>query len=474
MSHSSKIKTAGNKISAFVKLKGGNSSKVDEGVLKSNKALEDNEGSEGYGDAADATVATFEAVMGSIDKFESGDPIEITIGVLDILAEVSQFAALTGPQGMIVAAVVGPVCTIISSLLGAGREEQVESDEDMLKRVITEALSVSKFQDLKDTSAGVTKELNERMSEVKIFLDTADQLGSRDRDRIVSDTYTYAGAEFLGKLKNHIQRDYVTDDHSVANRTAVLITAYASVVFVRCQYLYMLSSLIGGDPTAKSTALATMQIAEEQKAVSLELLRPYLNRPNDKNHVVYSKLFSQSSSALDLIQGLCGERSQGKLMAIYNTKQKNYLEVKKSDADRSEAKTSNQRKFHEIPSSKKFVVFGRSRYEIFSLDHAGFVYAAGYNPKDDSRRRVNGWKRGNQIREGYWQVSRGNSSLGSVFLKNTFWNEYMYAADYGSGGGENPVYTWRPGHAVNQGYWIFEDIYVSCYDYYNAATTLPA
>ena len=83
------------------------------------------------------------------------------------------------------------------------------------------------------------------------------------------------------------------------------------------------------------------------------------------------------------------------------------------------------------------------------------------DPVDDDRRRVNGWKEGKQISKGYWEVSN-HDTYGKVRLRNTKWDECMYAADYNSSGGTNPVYTWRPGNPVNQGYWIFEDLKVSC------------
>jgi len=458
MSHSGRITAAGNKISAFVKLKGGNFSKVDEGISKSNEVLKDNESSDGYGDAADATVATLEAVLGSIDNFESRDPTQIAIGVLDILAEVSAFAALTGPQGMVVAAVLGPLCTMISSILGAGTAEAPESDEDMLKRVITEALAVSDFNDLEDTASGVMKELEENMGRVKGYLNMADILGPSDRGVIINLVSDLTGSEFLGKLRSHIVKGIGKDDNATAKRTATLITAYTSVVFVRCQYLYMLSCLIGGDPGAKGTAFITMQLAEKQKASSKELLRPFLKRPDASNHVVYSKVYLQPQSSLNLLQALCEEESEGKMMAIYNTKQKRYLQVESSDAGRSEAKTKTTSIFRLMPSSMKFVVFGRDTLAIFSLEHAGYVYAAEYNPIDASRRRVNGWKKGNQIREGSWTPFVRDGSVGSVYLRNTYFKEYLYAADYGASGETNHVFSWRPGNRVNQGYWIFEDL----------------
>jgi hypothetical protein len=464
MSHSVKIKAAGNKISAFVMLKKGatNGANVDKDIRKSTSTLEKEEGSDGYGEAADATVATFEAVAGSIDKFESGDPTQIAIGVLDILAEVSQFAALAGPHGAIIAAVVGPVCSIISSLLGAGTGEPVESEEDMLKRVVTQALSAARTNELQDAATGVTEVLNDRVRDVRNYLSKADLLGSGDRDIIRDPDYKDGGNAFLAELGNYIKRNSVTDDHYVANGTAQVITSYTSIAFVRIQYLYMLSALIGGDETAKVTAENTRIEAKDQLEDAQKLLKDFFGRPGRSNNVVYAKVFLQPETTLDLIEGICNMNFQGRLMAIYNTKQKNYLQVSQSSADRSEAKTRFVGSFTDLPNNQKFIVFGinSNTVEIFSLAHAGYVYAAGYKPKDDDRRRVNGWKPGDQIREGFWQ-QYNKDAFGSVWLRNTHWNEYLYAADFGASGSHNPVYTWRRQHPIDQGYWIFEDLRVA-------------
>ena len=482
MSKSGKITAVGKKISTFVTSKGVDPSKVDDGISKSNKVLEDLVGSDGYGEAADATLKTLGVVLESIDNFESGDPNKIAIGVLNILAEVSAFAALTGPKGKVVAALLGPLCTIISSLLGAGKEEGAESDEDMMKRVIEEALAKSKYEDYKDTAIGVTTKLNENMQSVELFLSRADTLTDETRKYINDPLWAQVGAGFIGKLESYIRGDIKTKNVAEAGRTAALIVAYSSVVFVRCRYLYTLSCLIGTDPDLQDVSEGIRNRAENLKATCTELLIPFLTRPDASNQVVFSQLYLQPQSSLDLLQALCDKSPEGKVMAIYNTKQNSYLHVDKANWDdtffnnrRSIATVKTQGQFWSMSNSKKFVVFWKGdeleKLEIFSIANAGYVYASG-GVLDDDRRYVTssafGYSTTNE-NGGCWGWFVKERTVGSIYLRNTYFPEYMYAADYGASGDTNPVYTWRPGNRVSQGHWIFEDL-VSCH--YNTAATL--
>lgn len=464
MSHNAKITRAGNKIKAFVKLRGGAHGKVDNGVSKSNEALQGaDDGSTDYEAAADATVATFEAVAGSIDKFESGDPTQIAIGVLDILAEVSQFAALAGPKGAIVAAVVGPLCTIIGSLLGA-QEEPPESQEEMFKRVIDEALREQTDNDLRSSALGVQKDMMEKMKTVQHHYDYADQLGQGDRDIIRDNDFISVGSQFLGKLKFFIERDTNTDDFKRAKTTAVLISTYATIAYLRCQHLFMLASLYGSDPDTRVTAKSTEAIAKLQRDGSRELLDFLQNMPDDKTHKTYAQVRLQPQSTLNTIQALSGRRLLGTMMTIFNNKQLQYLTVDRTDDDRGEVRTTNSGNSSGLSISNKFIVFrlgangAGSDVEIFSIAHAGYVFASGINPVDNDRRRVNAWKKGNRVSQGTWTVTRQND-YGHAFVKNQTYKEYLYAADFKGSNNRKNVYTWRPQTPVSQGYWLFRESY---------------
>ena len=115
---------------------------------EANAVAEDTVGK--FSKGADAALNTTTTVLNSIDKFKSGDPTQEAMAVLDIVSQVSQFAALAGPEGEVVAAVLGPLCSIVSAILGAtSKKKKTESQEHMLKRVITEALRVQTADDLK-------------------------------------------------------------------------------------------------------------------------------------------------------------------------------------------------------------------------------------------------------------------------------------------------------------------------------------
>ena len=64
--------------------------------------------------AGKAAIVTTNAIVSSIDKFKSGDNIQIAQGIFNIIAEVSKFVMLAGPMG----AAVGPICSIVSCILG--------------------------------------------------------------------------------------------------------------------------------------------------------------------------------------------------------------------------------------------------------------------------------------------------------------------------------------------------------------------
>jgi len=272
-----------------------------------------------------------------------------------------------------------------------------------------------------------------------------------------------SGNAFLAKLSYYINRDTATDNQETAGRTAQLITSYVNIAYVRIQYLYMLSSLLGGDEESKGVARDTLDEAKDQISDAKNFLKSFLGRPNKTFNVVYSKVFLEPQTTLELIEGICNKRSAGRLVAIYNTKQKRYLHVSQSKHSCSEAKTIVYHRFYSMPNATKFVVFNIGYIEnavsFFSLDHNGYVWVEGLDPVDDDRRIVNVLKKGDEVREGVW-LQDSEDSHGKKQLKNTWYEEYMYAADWNATENTNPVYTWRKGNPVSQGYWIFEDLKV--------------
>jgi len=176
---------------------------------------------------------------------------------------------------------------------------------------------------------------------------------------------------------------------------------------------------------------------------------------------VYSKVYLEPQTTLDMMEGICHMEFQGRLMAIYNTNHKKYLEVirRTSNDKYSEvAKTAVEEIFFEMSLSKKFVVFfDNDRVDIFSLDHAGYVFASA-KKEDDYRSRVYGYESNiDPPEKQYWQVEELQDYLGKVYIKNIHYNEYLYASK-----NNYKAYTWQPGDTKKEeGIWIFEDLKVS-------------
>lgn len=237
------FQATGDAISAYVGEKGKNKEaqkvkdKVNETaqilqILKDKDDDKDDDKESKWETAKDASKKTFEAITGAIEKFDTGDTGEIISGVFDILGSLSQFAALAGPKGQIIAAIVGPFCSIISSLFGA-KPEPEESQEALIHRVVTAALEIQTSDDLRSSAAGVQKDLIEKMKYVQEFFDRADEMGELDRYFITDDSYVSAGSDFIGKLKYYIEKDMKTTDDETAKRNSIFISTYCTLVYIR-------------------------------------------------------------------------------------------------------------------------------------------------------------------------------------------------------------------------------------------------
>jgi len=237
------------------RLLGDRSSKASDKLGKKlNNVIDSLDDSPSKVDAISATADTVYTVVESLDKLKSGDPGQVAIGVIDILGSVSQFAAFTGPQGMIVAAVVGPICSIVSSILGAiflGDQDPPESDEAMLRRVMQELLDKQVSDELSNTAIGVQDELKRMIKYATAFLEAgATGIDDFELQMILDDAYHSAGNQFLGMLQGYITQRHSAmlsandqDKTKKIDDLLVLYDAYASVMFLRVKLLTMLSSL---------------------------------------------------------------------------------------------------------------------------------------------------------------------------------------------------------------------------------------
>jgi len=448
--------------------------KVTGGINDIMNVLKDNANEEYYNNLASTTVATVEAITKSIQLFQSGDPTKITMGALDILVQVSQFASLLGPQGVIIAAIAGPLCTIVSSLLGITLDPP-ESQEAMLKRVIEEALDEHEEDDLMSTALGVKAILIGKLRTVKLFFEMSDMIGDNDKDYITDVSYTEVASEFLGKLSYYIKDGISADDAMKAGRTANFILAYAHIAYYRCQLLSMLSALYKADGKAQVSAESARLKGIAQKAECIELLNFLYERPTDKNHMTYAKVRSLSRASLDIIEGICGseaKRLPGTVMSIYNLLHRRYMTCLYDESITGDRVHTKEVVTPNLLDKYKFIVYDNetdSTIEIFSLSSAGYVYGNDtvYNSNHSVRSRKP-LKLGGQNAGGKWTVAINDKRIfdkndecvecvrnGKVFVRNEYQKEYMFS----SSSADKKVWNLGGGETIDKGNWLFREIY---------------
>lgn len=96
-------------------------------------------------------------------------------------------------------------------------------------------------------------------------------------------------------------------------------------------------------------------------------------------------------------------------------------------------------------------------YEIIHSSSNEPLYAAGnVLCYDHDRRKVFTWVAGPSVYQGYWKLEKLDN--GYYKIKNTYHNEYLYAAKYPS---EGWVFTWRDLHSSTNNdkfYWQLIDV----------------
>jgi len=444
--------------------------KVQTGIDLIQKTLNDNANEGFIGDLAENTTATFEKFLESIDLLQSGNPTKISMGLLDILAEAVEFAALTGLQGKIIASIVGPFCTIVSSLLEL-TQDPPESQETMLKRVIDEALNEYTEHDLSSTAQGFTAILIEKLSVAKLFFDMSDKIGDHDRDYITDVSYTEVAIEFLAKLRYYIKKDMYNKDIKIAKMTAKFIAIYAHIAFARHQLLLRLSIVYALDGKAQVSAESARRKGIALKEECNKLLKEYLyEKPNAKNYLTYAQVHLLPRASLVAIETMGGnieEKFPGTMMSIYNLALSRYVSVDPSHKPTSNGRVvTGEAKTFELPDECKFIVYGMGgsdtenenvEIEIFSLSSAGYVFASGSTTTYS--RRVYSLSGGpSENSESKWTLIKNENDSAKVHLKNTSRNEFLFTHTK-----DNRVYTWREGNTKPELDWLFCEIYVSSY-----------
>lgn len=404
--------------------------KVSTSVGKTTSTLNDHKGKkeENYETVAGATASTVQSAADAVDKLSSGDPAQVAIGVLDILTEMTSLCALAGPEGAIVGMVLGSVFSVIGGIIGIfsrGDEEEEEPLEDMLKRVITEALNTQTAADLKSTAAGVTDEMCRRMSTI-VRCCLCEEISVPTLTHISADGYLYCGVEFLGKLEFYIKEQ--CEETTTPQSVAVLLASYVKISAIRIQMLMMVASLYGGNDAGVLCESAIAQANAQQQSVK-ETLSFLTREPEEKTYKIYGMVFGLPMTDRNIIDKVIGGIScrlayvaatgnWGKLMdgRDINTCQNDIRSVKfgnqtapPDDAYLSEQFQKEDGKFyymHFIYPVTDLASKSGEWYMIRCAESGGFIWSCGTENYDLRIKRAFGEHHHNS----FWQFVKKNSS----------------------------------------------------------------
>lgn len=412
---------------------------------------------------AETTTNIALTAMGSIDKFKSNDPVQIAQGVVDIMAAASGFLAATGPQGALAAVVAGGVLSLVSGILGMFADSTpTESPEDMLKRVVTEALAIQTDNELQSLAQGEMRQMEVCITTLVKLSTFPGKLSEQEKQLIVDREWLVDGVKFINRLWFYINKDLSSKDRDTSRRTAKLVLLYTKLSYLR-HFEYSLHGGLLASVGAYAVAAASDELLIDHRQTDEKRLGSVIQgMPGQHNHRVYGQLVVLGDE-VNLVhsyhKSVGGRGFSGRLLRFYNTKQKAYLYSAKHDYDNDRAETwtitDTHLSDHETSVAASYMMFRvrHEHFEIFSCHQGGYIYAADFAPKDKDRRRVFAWRRGNRISQGEWHCTLNSNKY---FMRNTKQNEYMYCADFGAqDNGHNrkcPTYTWRRGNPVNQGY----------------------
>lgn len=409
-------------------------------------------------DIAGDTVTTF---IESYDAFKNGTSTEKAKAAFDVIGDASQLLALTGPQGKVAASVIGSVCSILGAIFGTmSKQGEAESTEQMLERVIEEALAAESFAQLKDQSYGML----DRMKQLVQILDelscSPDGL-SEDEKHLISDFDAFLmGTGFLGALKSRISSEMSKDEESAAERAAKLISCYVQISSTRTQLLFRLACLWfenGGD---RLGAIAIRQCSS-QRSDSRKFLGHFLEAPTEKNHLVYGKLHTYLvPMEREILEAFLGP-FEGRLCRIYNDRAERWLYCDRQD-DRVRQSVYCIPKTDKEDPGTLFRVFGLPKrgwagkhVTIFSCKAAGYVYADDKDAYDKDRRIVVAWGKGEKVDHDSWAVAK-DAGKEYCTLKNEDQGEFLFASKLEPDDNRLRVFTWRPGNKVKDGHWKFQ------------------
>jgi len=167
----------------------------------------------------------------SLDGFTAGDIISKTQSALGIISSISQFIPKAGP-------IISVVADVFSQILGIFGAASEESMEDVVKRVINDALGKFDESQIRAKSHGVARMYGQSLSYLKVA--PGKKLRTHEIAALASNVPVYQGVTFIGLLESKIKEYARKRDTTSGNRALFYTNLYVHLATLRsCVLLQM-------------------------------------------------------------------------------------------------------------------------------------------------------------------------------------------------------------------------------------------
>jgi len=242
-------------------------------------------------DVVKASIELLKKMVESIDKFQSGDIVDVINGIFDIVNGILAFASFPGPEGTVIAAIAGPLLSLIGSILSLCFGNKTESQEHMLHRIVTECLKVQTDQELQSLACGEMAKMNQNL----VILKKLSEYPTLAPESLYTISQIYSsGVGFLGRLWYFIELGMGSKDKNDASRTARLMYLFATIGFMQMAQLSLLSALYR-KAGAVQLCEVTLAVQKDQAKTAYDRMLDIGKMPSERNHLVYSQLHKMTT-----------------------------------------------------------------------------------------------------------------------------------------------------------------------------------
>ncbi|XP_066936532.1 toxin CfTX-A-like [Clytia hemisphaerica] len=429
-----------------------NISKSIESLQKDLKDSEKKAKGNAYISGANGVVQVAQSVVNNLDKFTSGDALGISSGALAIIGTIG--GVVGGPAGPLIAGVCGLVASILPLFGGSSGSSMGE----VLEKVIKEALSDFKDEEIYGQVLGSLRLMKPQMVELNgIAEKNGGLLKESEKSFLTTLDFSTAGVEILGALQAQLDRHKDTTNETEATRLATYCYYYSMISTQKRLILTLQCALLRRNDMEAiyhgvRSYLDNALLEEDKKTFKFLIDLPNNGKWWLLYRYIHTELEAPQRSIISNFLKVIGCEIKGQLCFLYNEYMEQYM-FTPTNGSAEFAWDKLRRNIFTAPeerssfSCKLYRLIGpRDNCQILSVHYSEYLYAPDYATMDSQRRRVFSWRSGeNPGSQGYWEVTNDR-------IRNIDHNEYMYSTDHKADNYAH-VLTWRPGTADNDAVW---------------------